>query len=46
MSIFEFTPTTSPAEYVLFGFMTVNLLLSALILVLRGVQKLKPAKAK
>ena len=46
MPTIDLLPTASPVEYVLFGFMTVNMLLSGVILMVRGVEKLKPVKAE
>ncbi len=43
MPTIEFAQTASPVEYVLYAFMTLNMLLSATILLHRGVQKLKPS---
>ncbi len=46
MPTIELAPAASPVEYVLFAFMAVNMLLSAVILLHRGIQKLRPAKIK
>jgi|GEM_PF-3691089 len=46
MPSIEFTQAASPVEYILYFFITMNMFLSATILLYRGVQKLRPAKIK
>ncbi len=46
MPTIELAPAASPVVYVLYAFMTLNMVLSALILLYTGVRKFRPAKAK